>query len=136
MFWDKENYRKFFVFLLSGELDEGSTRLKELGVEELLRKAIENPKYKKEGSNLEKLGTRVLEQQALYTIFVPQQTISLPPPSSPFTIDWPPQPENSPLVDEEEAFSSSPNSLVHSKNLLPLEDKYLKPHIPHCIHVE
>ena len=120
----------FFVFLLSGELDEGSTRLKELGVEELLRKAIENPKYKKEGSNIEKLGTRVLEQQALYTIFVPQQTISLPPPSSPFTIDWPPQPENSPLVDEEEAFSSSPNSLVHSKNLLPLEDKYLKPHTP------
>ena len=105
----------FYVFLLSGELDEGSTRLKELGVEELLRKAIENPKYKKERSNIEKLGTRVLEQQALYTIFVPQQTISLPPPSSPFTIDWPPQPENSPLVDEEEAFSSSPNSLVSAR---------------------
>ena len=118
------------VFLASGELDEGSTRLKELGIEESLRKAIENPEYRKQGSELERWGIHVLEKQALHTIFVPQHTIPSPPPSSRFTVDWPPLPDSDSLMDVEGVHTSSPNSLVGNRKLLPLEDAYLKPHTP------
>ena len=115
------------IFLLSGELDEGSTRLKELGIEKLLREAKENPEYRKQEPELERELIHVLEQQALYTIYVPKHTVLLPPPTSHFTIDWPPQPDSGSPVDIEGVGSSSSNCLVPNKKLLPLEDAYLKP---------
>ena len=116
-----------YVFLLSGELDEGSTRLKELGIEKLIRKAIENPEYRKQGPELERELMHVLEQQALYTIYVPKHTVPPPPPTSPFTIDWPPLPDSGSSVDVEGACLSSSNYLVQNKKLLPLDTAYLKP---------
>ena len=115
------------VFLLSGELDEGSTRLKELGIEKLIRKAIENPEYRKQEPELERELIHVLEQQALHTIYVPKHTVPTPPPTSPFTIDWPPLPDSGSPLDVEGACSSSSNYLIHNKKLLPLENAYLKP---------
>ena len=118
------------VFLASGELDEGSTRLKELGIEAPLRKAIENPEFRKQGVELERWGIHVLEKQALHTVFVPRHTIPSPPPSSRFTIDWPPLLDSDSPMDVEGVHTSSPNSLVHNRKLLPLEDAYLKTHTP------
>jgi len=112
------------VFLASGELDEGSTGLKVLGIEETLRKAIENPEYRKQTPDLERWGIHVLEKQALYTISVPPHTIPPPPASSPFAVDWPPLPDDFRM--EAEGASNS----LHTRKLLPLDDTYLKPYTP------
>ena len=117
-------------FLVIGEQDNGSTRLKELGAEKLLRKAIENPEYRKQRPELERWGIPFLESQALYTIFVPRHNISPTPPSFLSTNNWPPLLDSSSPNDVEGAYLSSPNPLAHNRNILPLEDACLKPHTP------
>ena len=116
------------VFLASGELDEGSVGLKGLGVEATLRKAMENPEYRKQAPDLERWGIHVLEKQALYTIFVPPHTIP-PPPASSFIVDWPQLPDDS-QMEAEGTHLPSLNSPVPTRKLLPLEDAYLKPYTP------
>lgn len=112
------------VFLASGELDEGSTRLRELSIGETLAKAMENPEYKKQSPDLVRWGTHVIEKQNLYTISLPSH-VSIPGPSSP-AHDWPP------LPDPGIAMEVSPQSPAKAPRwkLLPLEDAYLKPHFP------
>ena len=117
-------------FLVIGEQDNGSTRLKELGAEKLLRKAIENPEYRKQRPELERWGIPFLESQALHTIFVPRHTIPPTPPSFLFTNNWPPLLDSSSPNDVERAYLSSPNPLTLNRKILPLEDACLKPHTP------
>ena len=115
------------VFLASGELDEGSVRLRELGIGETLTKAMENPEYKKQSTDLVRWGTHVIEKQNLYTISLPSH-ISLPGPSSP-SYDWPPLPDAE-IAMEVGMQSASTSATAPTWKLLPLEDAYLKPHFP------
>ena len=119
------------VFLASGELDEGSIRLRELGIRETLTKAVENPEYRKQSPDLSRWGMHVLEKQNLYTISLPSDAISLPSPSSP-TYDWPPLPGVGIAmgVEEHSTRSSATTAVVPTRKLLPLGDAYLKPHFP------
>ena len=112
------------VFLASGELDEGSTKLTELGIESFLKKAIANPDYQKQGPDLDRWGTHVMEKQHLHTISIPPNT--LPPPPS-LDSDWPPLPDPESLMETE-----ATDSVPISRKLLPLDDSCLKPHHPHA----
>lgn len=111
------------VFLATGELDLGCARLRELGIEAQLQKAIENMDFRKQAPDLERWGVHVLEKQNLYTVAKPP-AISLPPSPQPSMSDWPPLPDTESLMEVE---------AQSTRKLLPLADAYLRPSFPTAI---
>ncbi len=117
------------VFLASGELDEGSTQLRELGVETALTRALQSPQFKKESSDLARWGGHVLEKLHLHTISVPRGALPPPPHACMLVSDWPPHtPEHESMMEVEGSASSPPAPA--SKKLLPQNDAALRAYFP------
>lgn len=115
------------IFLGIDELDKGARRLRELGIGEHLRSAIDKPEYRKQAPDLERWGVHVLEKQNLYTISIPKSLSKPVPPLSPNHLsDWPPY---IPLPSQEPSVTATSDSGV-VRRLLPLDDLSFNSYTP------
>ena len=118
------------VFLGSGELDEGSVKLRELAVNEHLHKAMKNADFLKQAPDLERWSVHVLEKLDLHTVVLPAHILSsLSPPTLCHISDWPPFVQ----IDTTAMEVESPSSQKTTRKLLPLQDDYLYSHTPVAI---
>ena len=116
------------VFLGSGELDDGSVKLRKMEVGKYLQKAMDKPEYRKQAPDLERWGIHVLEKLNLHTVSVPRGRFNLPSPLKHSISDWPP------VVDVTSPTESSNINSVANPNppvlMLPLREAYFAPNHP------
>lgn len=118
------------VFLGSGELDDGSVKLRKMEVGKYLQEAMDKPEYRKQAPDLERWGVHVLEKLNLHTVSVPRGRFNLPSPLKYSINDWPP------IVDVASPTegSTSANTVACSSNstalMLPLREAFFAPNHP------
>ena len=116
------------VFLGSGELDDGSVKLRKMEVGKYLQKAMDRPEYRKQAPDLERWGVHVLEKLNLHTVSIPHGHFNLPSPLKYSISDWPP------LVDVSSPTDASSSKGISNANtpvlMLPLREEYFAPNHP------
>ena len=118
------------VFLGSGELDDGSVKLRKMEVGKYLQEAMDKPQYRKQAPDLERWGVHVLEKLNLHTVSIPRGLFQqLPSPLKHSISDWPP------LMDatspQSDGITNSIGTTVNSPVLmLPLKEPYFAPNHP------
>ena len=117
------------VFLGSGELDDGSVKLRKMEVGKFLQVAMDKPEYRKQAPDLERWGVHVLEKLNLHTISVPRGHFNLPSPLEPSISDWPPLIEVN-LDMEVGSRHGSSNVPTSPVLMLPLREAYFAPNHP------
>ena len=116
------------VFLGSGELDDGSVKLRKMEVGKYLQQAMDKPQYRKQAPDLERWGVHVLEKLNLHTVSVPRGLFQLPSPLEYSISNWPP------LMDATSPQSDGAVNSVGAANspvlMLPLQEAYFAPNHP------
>ena len=117
------------VFLGSGELDDGSVKLRKMEVGKYLQQAMDKPEYRKQAPDLERWGVHVLEKLNLHTVSVPRGLFQLPSPLRHSISDWPPVMGITSSPQSDGAINSVSN-VNPPAFMLPLQEAYFAPNHP------